>query len=148
MCSISSRTFVRGWRSLSSVLCRSSSLPSVTLSSSSRCYYGVARRSANSRRPVARTDSSYSWLPSAWPRPDCFLSVLCRASSYSSASRTGTSPKGKTRRTRFARIPNHVELLPLHSLRSTLYITCWDSCAPCGLRGCKNRPAPFPCRMS
>ena len=38
-----------------------------------------------------------------------------------------------------------------------IWITlCWGSgrvratvrCAPCGLRGCKNRPAPFPGRMS
>jgi len=35
-----------------------------------------------------------------------------------------------------------VRKLLIHSLT-------WSSnCAPCGLRGCKNRPAPFPGRMS
>jgi len=32
-----------------------------------------------------------------------------------------------------------------HVLPSRVMLTFW---APCGLRGCKNRPAPFPGRMS
>jgi len=102
-CRNSSGTCDRGWRSCSSAPCRSSSSPSATHSSSVHWSSDVARpySYAHQLPPRRLTNTSSSWRSCASPPPDSFSSARCPVSSCSSASRTGTSPRGKTRRTRY-----------------------------------------------